>query len=86
MQKYRKRLIFIYDGKVADVAHVNEVVAKRVYEVGFDLIIVHGMVGYEGGVEGVVNVARSIGKGILSKAKTIRLFFSIIFSLTVFTQ
>jgi len=65
VQKYRKRLIFIYDGKVADVAHVNEVVAKRVYEVGFDLIIVHGMVGYEGGVEGVVNVARSIGKGIL---------------------
>jgi len=65
IREFNRKLVFIYDGKIADVSHVNKLIAEKVYSCGFDLIIAHGVIGLKGGLEGAINVARSRRKGLL---------------------
>ena len=45
----------ILDLKLADVAHVNRLLAGLAGEMGFDAIIAHGFVGYEGALDALVD-------------------------------
>jgi len=63
--KKNSECILIYDGKISDIYHVNKKIANMVFSVGFDLVIAHGIVGYKGGIEGVVEVARNFKGGVL---------------------
>jgi len=57
---------FICDLKMADVGHVNRMVAEEVFGLGFEAVIVHAFVGIREGVEEVVRVARERGGGVLA--------------------
>ncbi len=41
-------LLYIFDGKLADVGHIEAIVAQRVFDAGFDALIFHPFVGFEG--------------------------------------
>ena len=48
--------LFIFDPKLADVGHVDRMVAEKVFEAGFDALIVQPFVGFAGGLEEVVKI------------------------------
>ena len=58
-------LIFICDSKMADIGHVNRLVAEQVFDVGFDALIIHAAVGRRGAIDEVVKLADERGKGVL---------------------
>lgn len=58
-------LVFIADAKLADVSHVNAMTSEILFKSGFDAVISHGVIGYEGGLDGVKEVAKKLGKGLL---------------------
>jgi len=57
--------VFIADAKVADISYTNSLIARLLYEAGFDAVIAHGFIGYEGGLEGVFQEAERLGKGVI---------------------
>jgi len=65
MSDYEEDFAFIVDAKLADVSHVNAMISDMLFGAGFDAIISHGFIGYEGGLDGAVEVARRLDGGIL---------------------
>lgn len=57
---------FVCDLKLADIGYINRLVAERVFEIGFDALIVHAFVGIREGLEGVVKLAEKEDKGVLA--------------------
>ncbi|MHA2187346.1 MAG: orotidine 5'-phosphate decarboxylase [Candidatus Thorarchaeota archaeon] len=50
-------LTAIMDCKINDIGNTNEQIARHYFEAGFDAVIVNPLVGMEGGLDGVFNVA-----------------------------
>jgi orotidine-5'-phosphate decarboxylase len=65
IKRFKEDYVFIADVKMADVSHVNSLISRLLYETGFDAIISHGFIGYEGGLEGVFHEAERLGKGVI---------------------
>lgn len=59
-----KGFLFIFDCKLADVGHVDRLVAEKVFAAGFDAIIIQPFVGFWGAMEEVVRVKGD--KGVLA--------------------
>lgn len=57
--------VFIADVKMADISHTNSLMAKLLYETGFDAVISHGFIGYEEGLEGLFREAERLGRGVI---------------------
>lgn len=55
----------IVDCKLSDVGHINRIVAKLYFDVGFDALTVNPFVGFREGLDSVIEDAKSRGKGIL---------------------
>jgi orotidine-5'-phosphate decarboxylase len=55
----------IMDCKLSDVGHVNEMMAERFFEAGFDAITANPLVGWEEGLKPVFKVAKRRKKGVL---------------------
>ncbi|MGQ9787940.1 MAG: orotate phosphoribosyltransferase [Candidatus Hadarchaeaceae archaeon] len=62
---HRKSYFFICDPKMADIGHINGLEAAQLYEVGFDALIIHAMIGIKGGIDEVVGLAEEMDKGVL---------------------
>ena len=60
-----KNCFFVCDSKMADIGHINRLVAAQLFEVGFDALIIHAAIGKKGGLEDVVNLADEMNKGVL---------------------
>ncbi|MEM4169710.1 MAG: orotidine-5'-phosphate decarboxylase [Thermoproteota archaeon] len=65
VKRFNEDYVFISDVKMADVSHVNSLTSRLLYEAGFDAIISHGFIGYEGGLEGLFNEAKRLSKGVI---------------------
>ncbi len=61
----RKSFFFICDSKMADIGHVNRLVAEQVFETGFDALIVHAAIGNRGAIDQVVELANDKKKGVI---------------------
>ncbi len=61
----RESYFFICDSKMADIGHINRLVAAQLFEVGFDALIIHAAIGKKGGLDEVVNLANEMKKGVL---------------------
>ena len=61
----RKSYFFVCDSKMADIGHINRLVAAQLFEAGFDALIIHAAIGEKGGLDEVVNLANETGKGVL---------------------
>lgn len=61
----KENYFFICDSKMADIGHINRLVAAQLFEVGFDALIIHAAIGEKGGLDEVVNLANEMGKGVL---------------------
>ena len=61
----RKSYFFICDPKMADIGHINRLEAAQLFDVGFDALIIHAMVGIKGGLDEVVDLAEDMEKGVL---------------------
>jgi orotidine-5'-phosphate decarboxylase len=58
-------LPLIMDCKANDVEHTNTWIAKHYFNAGFDAIIANPFVGWEGGIEPIMNESRQRGKGVI---------------------
>ena len=65
INSYRKNYLFVCDPKMADIGHINGLEASQLFDVGFDAIIIHAIVGINGGLDEVVNMAEDREKGVL---------------------
>ncbi|MEM2998761.1 MAG: orotidine 5'-phosphate decarboxylase / HUMPS family protein, partial [Thermoproteota archaeon] len=65
VKRFKEDYVFISDVKMADVSHVNSLTSRLLYEAGFDAVISHGFIGYEGGLEGLFNEAKRLSKGVI---------------------
>ncbi|MCS7138714.1 MAG: orotidine-5'-phosphate decarboxylase [Crenarchaeota archaeon] len=63
--RFRDENLFMADVKMADVAHTNSLIARILYETGFDAVISHGFIGYKGGLEGVFKEAKELNRGVV---------------------
>ncbi|MGQ9595969.1 MAG: orotidine-5'-phosphate decarboxylase [Thermoproteota archaeon] len=63
--RFNEEYVFISDIKIADISYTNSLTAKLLYEAGFDAVISHGFIGYEGGLEGLFQEARRFGGGVV---------------------
>ncbi len=61
----KKSYFFICDSKMADIGHINRLVADQIFEVGFDALIIHAAVGSKGAIDQVVELANEKKKGVL---------------------
>ena len=59
-------LTAIMDCKINDIGNTNEQMARHYFETGFDAVIANPLVGWEGGLDGVFNVARKMGCGVIT--------------------
>lgn len=55
----------IMDCKLGDVGHVNRMIATLYFEVGFDALTVNTLVGFEGGLDSVIEEAEKRNRGVL---------------------
>ncbi|NWF96910.1 MAG: orotidine 5'-phosphate decarboxylase [Candidatus Thorarchaeota archaeon] len=58
-------LLAIMDAKVNDIGDTNEWIARYYFDAGFDALIVNPLVGWEGGLQPVFEMARNRGRGII---------------------
>jgi orotidine-5'-phosphate decarboxylase len=65
IDEFKKNYAFVADLKIADVSHVNRIISSMMFDSGFDAVIVHGIIGVKGGIDGVVEVAKDKGKDFL---------------------
>jgi orotidine-5'-phosphate decarboxylase len=65
VSSFKKRYFFICDLKIADIGYVNRLVAEQLFELGFDAIIIHAVIGAKEGIDKVVELAESMDKGVL---------------------
>ena len=65
LNEYDWGLFTIMDLKMADVGHINRVVAEHIYELGFDALIAHGFIGYNGGIDALIKYSRESGVGVI---------------------
>lgn len=65
LDSHRKSYFFICDLKMADIGHINRLVAEQLFDMGFDAIIIHAAVGAKEGIDSVVELAHSMNKGVL---------------------
>ncbi|MCX8183693.1 MAG: orotidine-5'-phosphate decarboxylase, partial [Crenarchaeota archaeon] len=65
VKRFNEDYVFISDVKMADVSHVNSLTSRLLYEAGFDAVISHGFIGYEGGLDGLFNEAKRFSKGVI---------------------
>ncbi|MEM3712513.1 MAG: orotidine-5'-phosphate decarboxylase [Thermoproteota archaeon] len=65
IDEFSSENVFMADVKIADVYHTNSLIAKLLYEAGFDAVIAHGFIGYEGGLEGVFKEAKGLNRGVV---------------------
>jgi len=63
--EFSDEVCFIADAKIADVSHVNALIGEILYSNGFDAVIAHGFMGYEGGLDGLSHVAHLKDKGLI---------------------
>jgi orotidine-5'-phosphate decarboxylase len=56
LPKLLEGFFFIFDPKLADVGHVDRLVAEKIFGAGFDALIVQPFVGFGGGLEEVIRV------------------------------
>jgi orotidine-5'-phosphate decarboxylase len=61
----KKSYFFICDSKMADIGHINRLVAAQLFEIGFDALIIHAAIGKKGGLDDVVSLAEETEKGVL---------------------
>ncbi len=66
ISKYNKNYFFICDSKMADIGHINRLVAEQIFDMGFDALIVHTFIGSKDGVDEVVKLARDKNKGVIA--------------------
>ena len=64
IRRYDEEAIIIADYKLADVWHVNETIVKIAGRAGFDAIIAHAFIGWNGGVEVISRTAREEALGV----------------------
>lgn len=55
----------IMDCKINDVGHTNRVIAEQYFKAGFDAVTANPLVGWEGGLKPVFEVARKAGRGVI---------------------
>lgn len=65
LNSYSKSYFFICDLKMADIGHINRIVAEQLFELGFDAVIIHAAIGAREGIDRVVELAKSMDKGVL---------------------
>jgi len=61
----KQSYFFICDSKMADIGHINRLVAAQLFEAGFDGLIIHAAIGEKGGPDEVVDLDDEMGKGVL---------------------
>ncbi len=66
LNEYDWDTYFIADLKLADIAYVNKLNVRRLFEIGFDAAIIHSFIGGEGGLKETVDEARDIGIDLIS--------------------
>jgi len=66
INEYYWGFIFIADLKTADVDHINRVIVDHLADIGFDALIAHSIIGYEGGLKSIVDEARRYGMGVFA--------------------
>jgi len=59
-------LYLIADMKIADVEHISGSIVSLISEIGFDALIAHAFIGYEGGLNSIAKLTRDHGLGLYS--------------------
>ncbi len=62
---HRHGIPAIMDAKINDIGHTNEFIASEYFSAGFDAVIANPFVGYKDGMEPILRLAKSEGKGVL---------------------
>ena len=53
--------LFIADVKLADIGYIGRKTSELIYKSGFHAIIIHGFIGFEGGLKDIIGYAYDIG-------------------------
>ncbi len=59
-------LAAIMDAKINDIGNTNAQIARYYFDAGFDAVIANPMVGWEGGLDSVFEVARKQQRGVIT--------------------
>jgi len=65
INRFKDEYVFIADVKMADISYVNSVTARLLYEAGFDAVVSHGFIGYEGGLDGLFRETGRLARGVI---------------------
>lgn len=65
INSFKGSYFFICDSKMADIGYTNRLVAKQIFELGFDALIIHAAIGARQGIDEVVDLAEKMGRGVL---------------------
>jgi orotidine-5'-phosphate decarboxylase len=55
----------VMDCKVSDVGHMNELIVEHYFNVGFDAVTASPIIGWDGGLKPIVELARDLRKGVI---------------------
>lgn len=55
----------IMDCKINDIGHTNRIIAEQYFKAGFDAVTANPLVGWDGGLKPVFEVAREMGRGVI---------------------
>lgn len=58
IEEFGEELFFIADLKIADIGHVGTMLVEGAHDMGFDGIITHTFIGYEGALDSIVLTAK----------------------------
>lgn len=62
---HKKGILAIADIKLNDISSTNLIVGDNLWQAGFDAIIVNPIVGYQDGIESLIEQAHNKGKGVI---------------------
>ena len=66
LREYDWDYFFIADTKIADIGHIGGIIVEHLSEMGFDAVIIHSVIGFEEGLNSVVEKARERNIGVFS--------------------
>ena len=66
IDSFKENYFFICDSKMADIGHVNRLIAGQIFGLGFDALIIHAFIGAKGGIDEVVKLAGEMDRGVLA--------------------
>lgn len=66
IKDFFNKYFFICDFKIADIGYTNSLIIKNIFNIGFNAVIAHAIIGFKEGLEKIVSEAKKFNAGVLA--------------------